>query len=62
MCPAAGQGALAIEARKDDSATSELLKFLDDADARATTLCERAALNALGGGCQVPSAPMLSHC
>ncbi len=54
MCPAAGQGALAIEVRKDDAATCELLKFLDDADARNTTLCERSALNALGGGCQVP--------
>lgn len=54
MCPAAGQGALAIEIRKDDSATCDLLKFLDDPDARAATLCERAALNALGGGCQVP--------
>lgn len=54
MCPAAGQGALAIEIRKDDVATCDLLKFLDDSDARSTTLCERSALNALGGGCQVP--------
>ena len=54
MCPAAGQGALGIEARADDAATLEALRFLDDADARATTLCERALLNALGGGCQVP--------
>ena len=28
--------------------------FLDDAAARATTTCERALLNKLGGGCQVP--------
>jgi hydroxymethylbilane synthase len=54
MCPAAGQGALGIEIRKNDNATRELLAFLDDADARATTVCERAALHALGGGCQVP--------
>jgi hydroxymethylbilane synthase len=54
MCPAAGQGALAIEIRKDDTATCSLLEFFDDPDARATTLCERSALNALGGGCQVP--------
>ena len=54
MCPAAGQGALAIEIRQGDSVTRELLTFLDDPDARATTTCERAALNALGGGCQVP--------
>ena len=54
MCPAAGQGALAIEIRADDSGTRQLLGFLDDATARATTTCERALLNKLGGGCQVP--------
>jgi hydroxymethylbilane synthase len=54
MCPAAGQGALAIEIRAGDSSTREHAKFLDDASARATTTCERALLNALGGGCQVP--------
>jgi len=54
MCPAAGQGALGIEIRNGDAQTLELLKFLDDAEARATTLCERTLLQALGGGCQVP--------
>jgi hydroxymethylbilane synthase len=54
MCPAAGQGALGIEIRKDDTKTRELLAFLDDADARGATMCERALLNSLGGGCQVP--------
>jgi hydroxymethylbilane synthase len=54
MCPAAGQGALAIEVRKDDAATRELLTFFDDPAARAATTCERALLNRLGGGCQVP--------
>jgi hydroxymethylbilane synthase len=54
MCPAAGQGALGIEIRAGDAATRSLLAFLDDADARAATTCERALLNKLGGGCQVP--------
>jgi len=54
MTPAAGQGALGIEIRRGDSATRALLAFLDDAAARATTTCERALLNKLGGGCQVP--------
>ena len=54
MCPAAGQGALGIEIRAGDAATRECLEFLDDAAARATTTCERALLNKLGGGCQVP--------
>jgi len=54
MTPAAGQGALGIEIRIGDKATRALLAFLDDAAARATTTCERALLNKLGGGCQVP--------
>jgi hydroxymethylbilane synthase len=54
MTPAAGQGALGIEIRKGDIETGKLLAFLDDAAARATTTCERALLNKLGGGCQVP--------
>ena len=54
MCPAAGQGALGIEIRAGDSVTRQYLAFLDDAAARATTTCERALLNKLGGGCQVP--------
>jgi hydroxymethylbilane synthase len=58
MCPAAGQGALAIEVRSGDTDTLRLLAFLDDADARATTTCERALLGRLGGGCQVPIGAM----
>jgi hydroxymethylbilane synthase len=54
MCPAAGQGALGIEIRVDDTATRKYLEFLDDSSARAATTCERALLNRLGGGCQVP--------
>jgi hydroxymethylbilane synthase len=54
MCPAAGQGALGIEIREGDTKTRELLAFLNDPNARAATMCERALLNSLGGGCQVP--------
>jgi hydroxymethylbilane synthase len=54
MCPAAGQGALGIEIREGDAVMRERLAFLDDAAARAATTCERALLNHLGGGCQVP--------
>ena len=54
MCPAAGQGALAIEIRGADSATRQHVEFLNDDAARAATTCERALLNRLGGGCQVP--------
>jgi hydroxymethylbilane synthase len=54
FCPAAGQGALGIETRKDDAATIEALAFLDHLDTRFAVTAERAALAALGGGCQVP--------
>jgi hydroxymethylbilane synthase len=54
MCPAAGQGALAIETREDDDAVRKHLEFLNDPLARAATTCERALLNSMGGGCQVP--------
>ena len=35
-------------------ATRKLLEFLNDPNARAATNCERALLNRMGGGCQVP--------
>ena len=54
MCPAAGQGALAIEIRRGDLALVQHLAFLDDFFARTATACERALLNKLGGGCQLP--------
>jgi hydroxymethylbilane synthase len=54
FCPAAGQGALGIETRKQDAATIAAVTFLDDAATRFAITAERAALAALGGGCQVP--------
>lgn len=52
--PAAGQGALAIECRKGDTKTFELLAQLDDFKTRLEISAERAFLGALGGGCSVP--------
>jgi hydroxymethylbilane synthase len=54
FCPAAGQGALAIETREDDVAAIDAVAFLDDPGTRFAVTAERAALAALGGGCQVP--------
>jgi hydroxymethylbilane synthase len=54
LCPAAGQGALAIEARAGDERTLEALAFLDHKPTRYAVTAERAALAGLGGGCQVP--------
>jgi hydroxymethylbilane synthase len=54
--PAVGQGALAIEARADDTQTLELLAKIDHAETRACVLAERAYLAALGGDCHTPLA------
>ena len=52
--PAVGQGALAIEARANDSEVLQMLEFLNDPDTQAVTKAERAYLRLLEGGCQVP--------
>jgi hydroxymethylbilane synthase len=52
--PQVGQGALAVECRADDAATRERLAQIDDADAHACVLAERAFLAELGGGCDAP--------
>lgn len=52
--PAAGQGAIAIQIRRDDDATRALLAPLGDHDTMVDTTAERAFLAALEGGCQVP--------
>ncbi len=54
FCPAAGQGSLGIETRKGDATTISAISFLDDPATRFAVTAERAALAALGGGCQVP--------
>jgi hydroxymethylbilane synthase len=52
--PAAGQGAIGIEARAPDTETLRVLAGLEDVDTRRAVEAERAALAGLGGGCQVP--------
>ena len=54
MIPAVGQGALGIETRADDQSTTELVSELDDTATRACVTAERALLQSLQGGCQVP--------
>lgn len=58
--PAPGQGAIAIEARKDDTRIQELLRPLDDGPTSLATRAERAFLAALEGGCQVPIGALVS--
>ncbi len=56
MLPAVGQGALCIESRKDDPVVMPLVSALDDLPTRTVVIGERAFLNRLEGGCQVPVA------
>jgi hydroxymethylbilane synthase len=52
--PAAGQGAIGIEARAGDTETLRVLTGLEDGETRSAVTAERFALAGLGGGCQVP--------
>lgn len=54
MCPAVGQGALAIESRDEDDNVNAILSRLDHPPARLAVSAERELLAGLGGGCQVP--------
>jgi hydroxymethylbilane synthase len=56
VLPAIGQGALCIEIRKDDPIVGPLVESLDHAPTRIVVKGERAFLNRLEGGCQVPIA------
>ncbi len=52
--PAPGQGALGVVTRTDDAKTRALVERLNDAPTRSAVRAERALLESLGGGCQVP--------
>jgi hydroxymethylbilane synthase len=54
LCPAPGQGALAIECRAEDQPMLAALQPLEDRDTRLAITAERRCLAALGGGCLVP--------
>jgi hydroxymethylbilane synthase len=54
--PAIGQGALAIEGRRDDQFVRALLSKLNDPTTHTAVTAERALLDRLQGGCQVPIA------
>ena len=52
--PAPGQGIIAVEIRQGDARTAELIKAFDDASASVALRAERAVVDRLGGGCQMP--------
>ena len=53
MCPAVGQGALAVETRFEGPAR-EACAALDHEPTHTSVTAERAFLRSLGGGCQLP--------
>jgi hydroxymethylbilane synthase len=52
--PAPGQGIIAVEIRRDDERTRRLVSAIDDRAAAAALQAERALVEQLGGGCQMP--------
>jgi hydroxymethylbilane synthase len=73
LCPAPGQGALALETRAEgspatdsgdpewDSFVREAVAFFNDPMTRFCVEAERFALDALGGGCQLPIGVHVAH-
>lgn len=50
-----GQGAIALESRRDDVATQNMLARINDEGAQRGLEAERAFLRELGAGCSVPA-------
>jgi hydroxymethylbilane synthase len=58
LLPAPGQGALALQCRKEDARTRELLAALNDPDAADCVSVEREVVAALEGDCHSPIAAL----
>ena len=58
MLPAPGQGALALQCRRSDARTRELLAALDDPETEQCVTAERVIVAALGGDCHSPIAAL----
>lgn len=54
MVPAAGQGIIGVTVRVDDLELRDLLRALDDREARIAATAERALLAELDGSCRTP--------
>lgn len=54
MLPAPGQGALAVQCRRDDEDMLNYLAAIEHVETRRAVSAERAFLSALGGGCALP--------
>jgi hydroxymethylbilane synthase len=58
MLPSPGQGALALQCRKDDARTTQLLLGLNDEQTATCVAAERALVTALQGDCHSPIAAL----
>ncbi len=54
MVPAPCQGIIAIECRKDDTETRNLISAITHADTETAAVFERSFLETFGGDCQIP--------
>jgi hydroxymethylbilane synthase len=54
MIPAPGQGCLAVQVREEDRSTRAVLSVLDHLPSRRALESERALVQLLGGGCDLP--------
>ncbi len=52
--PAAGQGILAVTARKDDEKALQVLRKVNDKKTSVEAVAERSFIRTIGGGCKVP--------
>ena len=52
--PPPGQGVLAVEIREEDHRTQDMLRVIEHTSTRLAVTAERAFLEKLGGGCQLP--------
>ena len=54
ILPAAGQGSIAMETRKDNTKVIEIIRKINHRDTELAITAERTLLSRLEGGCQVP--------
>ncbi|MEO8206285.1 MAG: hydroxymethylbilane synthase [Chthoniobacterales bacterium] len=54
ILPAPGQGAIALEARAEDTETHAILSAIHHAETYARITAERSLLQSMGGGCHMP--------
>jgi hydroxymethylbilane synthase len=60
VTPAPGQGALAVQVRRNDSRILELVSAIDDQEVRLAVEAEREVLRATGGTCRAPVGALAS--